>query len=367
MRNDLPEPHPQILAAVQADIQTGKPVFGSRRHDDGPVQRYSVDDDDVLVLLVDDQPMIGEAVRRALENEPNLVFHFCCEPKEAVATAERIAPTVILQDLVMPGIDGLTLVREYRAREATRKTPIIVLSTREAPKVKSDAFAAGANDYMVKLPDKIELIARIRYHSQAYLSQRQRDAAYRALHESQRQLLAANIELQRLSNMDGLTGLNNRRRFDEYASIEWHRALHEIAPIALILADIDYFKGYNDTYGHLAGDEVIKRVAETIRTVCARAADLPARYGGDEFAVVLPGTCVDAATIVGERLRQAVEDLEIENSARTAAPRLTLSIGCAVAIPKKEDGLLDLIETADKNLYRAKSRGRNNVIVCELG
>jgi two-component system chemotaxis family response regulator WspR len=331
------------------------------------VQRHSFDDDEVLVLLVDDQPMIGEAVRRALENEPNLVFHFCCEPKEAVATAERIAPTVILQDLVMPGIDGLTLVREYRAREATRKTPIIVLSTREAPKVKGDAFAAGANDYMVKLPDKIELIARIRYHSQAYLSQRQRDIAYRALHESQRQLQAANIELQRLSNLDGLTGLNNRRRFDEYASVEWHRALCEIAPIALILADIDYFKGYNDTYGHLAGDEVIKRVAETIRTVCARAADLPARYGGDEFAVVLPGTCVDAATIVGERLRQAVEDLKIENSARTAAPRLTLSIGCAVAIPKKEDGLLDLIASADKNLYQAKSKGRNNVIVCELG
>jgi two-component system chemotaxis family response regulator WspR len=262
--------------------------------------------------------------------------------------------------------DGLTLVREYRARESTRKTPIIVLSTREAPKVKSDAFAAGANDYMVKLPDKIELIARIRYHSQAYLSQRQRDAAYRALHESQRQLLAANIELQRLSNMDGLTGLNNRRRFDEYASVEWHRALREIAPIALILADIDCFKDYNDTYGHLAGDEVIKRVAETIRTVCARAEDLPARYGGDEFAVVLPGTCVDAATIVGERLRKAVEDLKIENSARTTAPRLTLSIGCAVAIPKKEDGLLDLIENADKNLYQAKSKGRNNVIVCEL-
>jgi two-component system chemotaxis family response regulator WspR len=186
------------------------------------------------------------------------------------------------------------------------------------------------------------------------------------LHESQRQLLAANIELQRLSNMDGLTGLNNRRRFDEYASTEWRRALREGAPIALILADIDYFKGYNDTYGHLAGDEVIKRAAETMRTVCARAADLPARYGGDEFAVVLPGTCVDAATIVGERLRQTVEDLKIENSARTVAPRLTLSIGCAVAIPKKEDGLLDLIESADRNLYQAKTNGRNNVVVCEL-
>lgn len=341
------------------------PETGMRRNDAQMAQPYPAGDD-VLVLLVDDQLMICEAVRRALENEPNLVFHFCCEPDEAIATAERISPTVILQDLVMPDIDGLTLVREYRARQATRNTPIIVLSAREEPKIKSEAFAAGANDYMVKLPDKIELIARVRYHSQAYLSRLQRDAAYRALHDSQRQLLTANIELQRLSNMDGVTGLSNRRRFDEYLSTEWRRALRERMPLALILADIDFFKQYNDTYGHLAGDEILKRVGNTIRTVCARAADLPARYGGDEFAVVLPGTDVAAARIVGERLRQAVQDLEIENSARSAGTHLTMSIGCAVAVPTEEDGVLALIEAADKNLYEVKTTGRNTVVVREL-
>src|SRR5262245_49009293 len=124
--------------------------------------------DKAVVLLVDDQLMVGEAIGRLLADEPNLGFHFCPEPKAALVTAETIAPTVILQDLVMSSqIDGLALVREYRAHEATRNTPVIVLSTREDPKTKSDAFAAGANDYLVKLPDKVELIARIRYHSRA--------------------------------------------------------------------------------------------------------------------------------------------------------------------------------------------------------
>lgn len=319
----------------------------------------------VVVLLVDDQLMIGEAVRRLLVDEPNLDFHFCAESKAAQATAERIAPTVILQDLVLPGIDGLALVREYRAHETTQQIPVIVLSTREEPKTKSDAFAAGANDYMVKLPDKVELVARIRYHSQAYLGQRQRDIAYRALHESRLQLMAANIELQRLSNMDGLTGLNNRRRFDEYAAAEWRRARRDQAPLSLLFADVDHFKKYNDTYGHQAGDEVLKHVGEAMRQCCGRPADLPARYGGEEFVIVLPGTRANGAHIIGERLRKAVQDLQIAHSASTAGPHVTLSIGGAVAIPTEDEGLLDLIALADKNLYEAKETGRNKVVVRE--
>src|SRR5688572_3369135 len=204
-----------------------------------------------MVLLVDDQAMIGEAVRRALAEEPNIDFHYCGDPAEAHAIATRIRPTVILQDLVMPGVEGLTLVREYRQREVTRNTPVIVLSTKEEPKTKSDAFAVGANDYLVKLPDRVELVARIRYHSRAYLNQLQRDEAYQALRESQQRLLEANLELQRLMNMDGLTGLNNRRRLDEYAVIEWRRAQREQASIAVLVTDVDDFKRYNDTYGHL--------------------------------------------------------------------------------------------------------------------
>jgi len=149
----------------------------------------------VMVLLVDDQAMVCEAIRRALASEPDIDFHYCADARDAMAVATQIRPTVILQDLVMPGIDGLTLVNQFRSNPATREIPIIVLSTNENPQVKGQAFALGANDYLVKLPDRIELIARIRYHSRAYLNQLQRDAAYRALRESQQQLINGNAQL----------------------------------------------------------------------------------------------------------------------------------------------------------------------------
>jgi len=149
----------------------------------------------VMVLLVDDQAMVCEAIRRALASQTDIDFHYCADAREALPIANQIKPTVILQDLVMPGVDGLTLVKQFRANPATKDTPIIVLSTNENPQVKGHAFALGANDYLVKLPDKIELIARIRYHSKAYLNLLQRDAAYRALRESQQQLIESNAAL----------------------------------------------------------------------------------------------------------------------------------------------------------------------------
>jgi sigma-B regulation protein RsbU (phosphoserine phosphatase) len=142
----------------------------------------------VTVLLVDDQAIVGEAVRRMLAAEPGVQFHFCSDPTKAIERANEIGPTVILQDLVMPDIDGLTLVKFFRANPRTREVPLIVLSTKEEPTVKAQAFAVGANDYLVKLPDKLELVARVRYHSKGYVAQLERNEAYRKLAESQRQL-----------------------------------------------------------------------------------------------------------------------------------------------------------------------------------
>ena len=142
----------------------------------------------VTVLLVDDQAIIAEAVRRMLAAESDIQFHYCSDPTKAIELANQLAPTVILQDLVMPEIDGLTLVKFFRANPQTREVPMIVLSTKEEPIVKAQAFAVGANDYLVKLPDKLELIARIRYHSKGYIAQFERNEAYRKLAESQKQL-----------------------------------------------------------------------------------------------------------------------------------------------------------------------------------
>ena len=137
-----------------------------------------------VVLLVDDQGLVAAAVRKALGEEGDIDFHYCADSRKAVGEAIRLKPTVILQDLMMPEIDGLDLLRLYRADPATREVPVIVLSTEEEPKVKAKAFELGANDYLVKLPDRVEFLARIRYHSQAYLHRLQRDEAYRALRAS---------------------------------------------------------------------------------------------------------------------------------------------------------------------------------------
>jgi sigma-B regulation protein RsbU (phosphoserine phosphatase) len=140
----------------------------------------------ITVLLVDDQKIIAEAVKRMLNDQPDISFHYCSDPTKALETAAQVKPTVILQDLVMPECDGILLVKYFRANPASRDIPIIVLSTKEDPKVKAEAFAVGANDYIVKLPDKIELIARIRYHSNSYIRLLERNDAYKRIEESQK-------------------------------------------------------------------------------------------------------------------------------------------------------------------------------------
>jgi two-component system, chemotaxis family, response regulator WspR len=323
----------------------------------------TTDENAAMVLLVDDQAMIGEAVRRGLANEENIDFHFCADPHQAIAQAIQIKPTVILQDLVMPGLDGLTLVREYRNNPITRDIPIIVLSTKEDPMIKSAAFAAGANDYLVKLPDNIELVARIRYHSRSYMTLLQRDEAYRALRVSQQQLLDTNLVLQRLMNSDGLTGLSNRRHFDEYLELEWRRATREQTQMSLMMIDVDYFKAYNDTFGHLEGDEALRQVAKAIRASCSRPSDLPARYGGEEFALVLPNTSPGGARLLAEKLRQTVAGMNIPHMAPREGSTLTVSIGLATVVPGVGSHSRQLIQSADQGLYAAKNNGRNQVAV----
>ncbi len=157
---------------------------------ENPSQKVELANYKIKVFLVDDQKIVGETVRRMLEAESDIEFHFCEDPTKAITTAAEIMPTVILQDLVMPDIEGMTLVKFYRAHKQLKDVPIIVLSSKEEAITKADAFAAGANDYLVKLPDKIELIARIRYHSKGYINLLERNDAYDALVKSQKELAA---------------------------------------------------------------------------------------------------------------------------------------------------------------------------------
>jgi sigma-B regulation protein RsbU (phosphoserine phosphatase) len=165
-------------------------MAGSPKDAAPPAKDHGLGERPLKVLLIDDQAIVGESVRRMLAAESDIQFHFCQDPTKALALAEELRPTVILQDLVMPDVDGLMLVKFFRAKQETRDTPLVVLSSKEEPITKAEAFARGANDYLVKLPDKLEMIARIRYHSRAYLNLLERNEAYRQLEESQRQLAA---------------------------------------------------------------------------------------------------------------------------------------------------------------------------------
>lgn len=315
------------------------------------------------VLLVDDQPLVGETIRRILLAEPSTEFHYCMNPDQALQLARTYRPTVILQDLVMPGVSGLDLLRQYRSCPETLSVPVVMLSSREEAAVKSECFRLGAHDYLVKLPDPIELIARVRRHSAAFVSQVERDEAYSALRESQRRLLEANIELERLSNFDGLTGLSNRKHLDHYLETEWRRAYRSGEQLSLLMIDVDHFKLYNDTCGHVAGDEVLRRVAAALRGGCRRPADLAARYGGEEFAVVLPESDTEDLFPFAETLRKAVNDLELPHPTSTSAKHVTVSIGAASMTPTRDNALEDLMRAADLALYEAKHQGRNRVAV----
>jgi two-component system chemotaxis family response regulator WspR len=315
----------------------------------------------VVVLLVDDQPIIGEAVRRAFANESDIDFHYCSVASEAIPAAEALRPTVIMQDLIMPDVDGMTLVHLYKMNPVLRDVPILVLSSKEDAAVKSQAFATGAADYLVKLPEPIELIARIRHHSLAYLNQVERDAAYRALSDHQKQLMEMNEMLRRLSDVDGLTGLNNRRYLDAYLETEWHRAVREKTDFSILMIDVDDFKLYNDSYGHLAGDEVLKAVARSIQQCAQRPADVAARYGGEEFALVLPATPPEGARRVAEQICANVRDLAIPNRGPKAVC-VTVSIGGATSTPGRGESYASLLEAADSALYEAKRAGKNRAM-----
>ncbi len=317
-----------------------------------------------VVMMVDDQRIFAESVRRMLEPEIDIDFHYCSDPTRAIDMAAEVQPTVILQDLRMPEIDGLTLVRFFRANPATELVPVIVLSSEQEAQEKSKAFSAGASDYLVKLPDRVELVARIRAHSKNYLTHLERDEAYRKLHELQKKLEQQNIELQRLSNLDGLTGIANRRRFDEAMQVEWLRAARKQTMLSLILIDIDNFKAYNDNYGHQAGDDCLRKVAQALSTQFRRPTDLLARYGGEEFVALLPDTLLSGATKLALELNEHINRINIPHQFSDVADHVTISLGVSCCQPGSGDhNATALIDAADMALYQAKRAGRNQVAI----
>lgn len=266
-------------------------------------------------------------------------------------------PDLVLLDVIMPGLDGYETAKRIRQLERDGEwTPILFLTSRTSDEDLERGIAVGGDDYLVKPVSEIVLTAKVR------AMQRIAQMRY-SLVVLTRRLDEANRELIRLSSVDGLTGIANRRQFDEFLTREWSRGIRSGTPLSMLMCDVDFFKQYNDHYGHPAGDECLKTVAKTLQAGVHRPADLTARYGGEEFAVVLPDTDLPGAEQVAEEMRRTLEGLAMPH-AGSLLGLVTISIGVACTVPRRESGSAEqLIADADAALYRAKQAGRNRVLV----
>lgn len=313
-----------------------------------------------VILVVDDDQFTRQLLRRVMEKEGYQVIE-AANGEQGLEAYQRLKPHLVLLDALMPVMDGFTCCTHLQqlgnekafeqevfvdeAFQDAARTPVLMITGLEDQESVDRAFAVGATDYLTK---PIHL---------AVLRQRVR----RIIQQSQlyQKLEIANRELQRLASLDGLTGVANRRRFDEYLDAEWQHLAREKLPLSLILCDIDFFKKYNDTYGHQAGDACLRRVADALRFCARRSVDLVARYGGEEFAVILPNTADIGATLVAEEIRTVVNALEIAHAQSAVSEHVTLSLGVACMQPSSNTTPSMLIASADAALYKAKAAGRN--------
>lgn len=345
------------------------------------------------ILIVDDNPENLDVLLEYLEQFDFDLF-VAQSGADMLAQIESVIPDLILVDILMPGMNGFEACRKLKACARCHGIPVIFMSAVADTVNLIRSFEAGGVDYITKPFQYKEVLARIKAHltirwqhqqiqqqdvaleaqSLAALELNARvqeltarlDQEIREREQIQEELADVNQELQRLASLDRLTQVANRRQFDEYLSREWQRMAREQRALSLILCDIDRFQQYNDTYGHLAGDDCLKQVAQGLQHAARRPADLVARYGGEQFAMVLPNTDKDGGVYVAQKVQVEIQQFQIPHAVSDVGQYVTLSIGLATIVPQYGHSIQLLIKIADDALSEAKEQGRNRFIIKTL-
>jgi diguanylate cyclase (GGDEF)-like protein len=337
----------------------------------------------IVVVCVDDEATILKSLRSQLRRGLGSEYRIeIAESGEealeifAEITAQGLEIPLLISDYIMPTMKGDELL--IKIHENYPKTLNILLTGQANIEAVGNAVNhANLYRYISKPWDETDLRLTIkealrRYQQDQELSKKNLELEKLGISLEQKvkertiELEHANLELSRLANLDGLTQIANRRRFDECLAFEWQRHLREQQPLALIMIDIDYFKYYNDYYGHQCGDDCLIQVAKVISLVPRRRTDFVARYGGEEFVVILPNTKAQNAMFVAESIRKAVFNLGIPHEKSKVSSYVTLSLGIASIVPSAFQSLDSLITKADESLYAAKKQGRNRTIALTL-
>lgn len=288
------------------------------------------------VLVVDDQITNIQLLNHILQEHYDVSMARSGE--QAITLCQRLKPDLLLLDIVMPDIDGFEVCRRLKSSPLTRDIPIIFVTGSDAGDDETRALAAGAVDFITKPLRAPSVLARVKTHL----------------------TLKAQADLLRqMAFIDGLTGIANRRYFDDALRNEWRRARRTASSVGLVMIDIDHFKAYNDRYGHQAGDDCLKQVAQRLRDRLRRPGDLLARYGGEEFVCLLPDTDLNGAQQVAETLLRGVRQLGLGHDDENGKLKITISCGVSSASPAHDDGYELLKSAADGALYRAKNAGRD--------
>ncbi len=291
------------------------------------------------ILIVDDQPMNIQLLSRLLSEDYEILAATCGSKALEIAQSQT-PPDLVLLDINMPDVDGYEVCKQLKSEDRTRDIPVIFITARHDAQDEERGFLLGGSDYIVKPFQPMVVSARIR---------------------NQINLKVRTDLLREIARTDGLTGIPNRRSYDEHLDTVWKRCARDMQEVSMLMIDIDHFKAFNDRYGHGAGDVCLRRVAQALSSVLHRSLEMLCRYGGEEFAAVLPSVGRDKALPLAEAMLKAVYDLGIPHDSSPAAPVVTVSIGCASLLATPEGSPLDLARRADEALYAAKKEGRNRV------